>query len=622
MKMKVFKKNISEFLTIMKSCIRLSWRTSPFYTVLRFAGLMLIPLMATASSYLGKYVINLLAGAWLVPDPMLWCIFLLLGIFAAGTISAGLNKLVEYASKMHEDKLNTKITLDIMDSALSVDLECFDNAEYYDKLQAANNDAYAAAGILWNVLTFFSYSVSFISVFILMCTENSIFALLITAAAVPSAIVGTLYTKVLYDFSIERINQERQKGYYQGIATSKEYAQDIRLYRIGNVLKEKYERIWRTLFDKERKLVRKRTALTIIFDCLPEIVSLGIGIFLARQILNGLATVGDYSLYTGLISQLISASTIIISSVMQIYDNRLRISNLTKLAAFKSTIKDNGKEKLTSVETITFKNVFFTYPGTDIPVLKGLDFTLSRREKTAFVGLNGSGKSTMIKLMLRLYEPQKGQILINGKDIGCYTIDSVRDNFSVYFQEMLNYCFSLRDNVAIGDISKTAGDSAVTEALRESCADDILQKASGGLDTQIMRILSEDGLELSGGQHQKLALSRTFYRNRSVLVLDEPSSSLDPKAEHDIFKALEKLCDGRLTIFTSHRLSNTYLADRIIVMEKGRIIEDGTQAQLLKNNSRYAELFKYQQEKFQVSPENEAKSIHGDDGINNENRTD
>ena len=596
-------KNISQFFQMIDDCLKLSWRTSPVYTIIRFFGLMLVPLISVATTYISKYILNLLAGEWTVEKPMIICILLLLAIFTAGVLNAGLNKLVEYVQKMHEDKLNARMTMDIMDSALSVDLASFDDAAYYDKLQMAGSDIYAVSGILWNVLTFFSYSISFVSVFVLICTSNILFALLITIASVPSAVVGTLYTKALYDFSVEKMNQERQKGYYHGLAASKEYAQDIRLYRIGSLLKQRYERIWRTLFDKERKLVKKRTVWTVICQCLPEVSAFGISIYIVSQIFEGNRTIGDYSLYTGLMAQLITSVTIVISSAMQIYDNRLRIANIMGLKSFAPHIKDDGKNKLKTVTSIEFRHVSFKYPKTEKNVLKDVSFKIEKDEKVAFVGLNGSGKSTLIKLILRLYEADEGEILINGLNIGTYTLDSLRSNFSVYFQEMLNYCFSLRDNVILGDLNRQEDDTIIESYIRRSCGDDILNKAGHGLDTQVMRILDEAGMEMSGGQHQKLALARTFYRRHSVLVLDEPSSSLDPKAEHDIFEMLENETKGYMTIFTSHRLLNTYLADRIIVLEAGEIIEEGTQKELLKNNERFAQLFKYQQEKFHVNTE-------------------
>ena len=216
--------------------------------------------------------------------------------------------------------------------------------------------------------------------------------------------------------------------------------------------------------------------------------------------------------------------------------------------------------------------------------MNNVSLRFRKTEKTVLVGVNGSGKTTIIKLLLRLYEPDSGRILVNGVDIKEYRLESLRRNFSVYFQEMGNYCMSLYENVIIGDAERE-DEQAVYKALEQSCCGDILDKAIYGLNTNLMRMFDKDGLELSGGQYQKIALARCLYRRSTVLVLDEPSSNLDPKAEHDIFEQIRQLSDNKLTIFTSHRLSNVSLADRIIVLEHGCVVEEGTQKELLEKIS-------------------------------------
>ena len=189
---------------------------------------------------------------------------------------------------------------------------------------------------------------------------------------------------------------------------------------------------------------------------------------------------------------------------------------------------------------------------------------------------------------------------INGMDIRNYTIRSLRQSFSVYFQDDPSYSFDLRENVSIADAERMEGDDAITHAIEDSGAGDILDKAPAGLDTFLTRLFDRDGMELSGGQYQKLALARTFYRRHSALILDEPSSNLDPRAEHQLFERLRDFAQGKTVLFTSHRLTNVALADRIVVLEYGEILEDGTQQELLAKNGRYAELFRYQQERYQV----------------------
>jgi len=232
--------------------------------------------------------------------------------------------------------------------------------------------------------------------------------------------------------------------------------------------------------------------------------------------------------------------------------------------------------------------------------LDGVSFILKKEQKVAFVGLNGSGKTTLIKLLLRMYDPESGVIRVNSIDSKEYTLSDLRLNFSVFFQEMRNYSFTLRENFSFVSEEQEYDDAAAEMALRNAYCDDIISMARKGLDTALTRFFDQEGIELSGGQHQKLALARTFFREHTALILDEPSSNLDPIAEQKVFESLESITSNKMTIFTSHRLSNVSLADRIIVLENGRVIEDGTQDELMKNNHRYAEMFKYQQERYMV----------------------
>jgi ABC-type multidrug transport system fused ATPase/permease subunit len=550
------------------------------------------------SAFLGKYLINLFTGTYVVQDKYSTSIGLLVCIFIIGFLQRGESILIQYMQSMHNNILNEKLAMMVMDCSVKADMEYFDNTEYYDKLQAAARDSYSMSSIMWNALTFLSALISFIGVFAVLWVANPLYGILLAFAAIPSAIVSTKYTKSIYNLSMEQIKSERKKGYFQGIAMDKRYVQDIRLFRIGELLKEKHFGMWKEIFVKQRKVSRKRTIAAIIWDCLPEGISTGIGIHIGFRILNGASTVGDYSLYIGLIGQFLYACSSLTMTFTNIYDNKLRIINLKSIFEFENHILDHGKMELKEIVNIEFEHVSFAYPNTTRMVLEDVSFHLHRNEKTAFVGINGSGKTTLIKLILRMYDPDVGKIKINGIDIKEYRIESLRDGFSVYFQEMSNYCMSLKENISISDINQGGTDDEVSDVLKKSCCEDILEKAAKGLSTDLTRIFEEDGMELSGGQHQKLALARTLYRRNQALILDEPSSNLDPKAEHDIFENLKMITDGKMTIFTSHRLSNISLADRIIVLEKGKIVEDGTSRQLLTNNGRYAQLYRYQQEKF------------------------
>jgi len=596
--MKNFNIALSGFFATVKWCITLSWRSSKLYTIARIAADIVTPLLAIATAFVGKHILDLISGPTETADAHNTLILLFAGLASIAIVRLVSRHAVQYSQSMQSEMLNGEIAITMMERALSADLEFFDNPEYYDRLNSASQDSMAVSYIVWNVMSCISASVAFVGAFAVLFQANPIYGLAMMAAAVPASIAAAKYTKSLYMLSLEQINEHRQMHYCQYMASGKEFAQDMRLFDAGERLKARYRRIWTALFGKRRGMTRKRSILTGLLECLPELVVVSIGVHIAFGVLDGKSTVGDYALFTGLAGQLWSSINMFSSSTLQIYDNKLKIENIKKLDTFKNRVIDSGKKSLKKVESISFENVSFTYPGAKYAALKNISFALHKNEKIVLVGLNGSGKSTLIKLLLRMYEPDTGVIRINGVDIKEYKLSQLRANFSVYFQDMFNYNFTLRENFAIADEGQQ--DEHVIDALKAAYAHDILEKATKGLDTSITRQFDLDGIELSGGQHQKLALARALYRRHTALILDEPSSNLDPKAEHEIFAALKAFTDGKMTIFTSHRLSNVALADRILVLEKGRLVEDGTQEELLKNKHRYAELFQYQQEKYDV----------------------
>jgi len=598
--MKDIIKGIPSFWATVLWCLSLSWESSKLYTIVRIAADIITPLLVIATAYVGKHVLDVLSGAQAVDDTQRALLLLFSGLFAIALVRMVSRKVTQYSQSMQSEMVNGRIALDMMNRSISADLEYFDNPAYYDRLKSVNQDSMAISYILWNVLSCISASVTFIGAFAILFQANPLYGLVMMVAAIPSSIATAKYTKLLYMLSLEQINEHRQMHYCQHIASDKMFAQDVRLFGAGERLKDRYRRIWEGLFARRRGMTRKQSILTGLLEALPEIVVVLIGIDVAFGVLHNTNTVGDYVLFTGLAGQLWNSINMFSSSAMQIYDNKLKIENIKMLDTFQNRVTNTGTESLTKVENISFEQVIFTYPGATVPALNNISFILHKNEKVVLVGLNGSGKSTLIKLLLRMYEPDSGQICINGKEIHEYKLDELRANFSVYFQEMYNYNFTLRENFTIADDGQEDVDSQAKSALKSTYANDIIEKASKGMDTSITRLFDTEGIELSGGQHQKLALARTLYRRHTALILDEPSSNLDPKAEHEIFIALKTLTDGKMTIFTSHRLSNVALADRILVLEKGELIEDGTQEQLLKNKHRYAELFHYQQEKYDI----------------------
>ena len=288
--------------------------------------------------------------------------------------------------------------------------------------------------------------------------------------------------------------------------------------------------------------------------------------------------------------------------IAHIYEDKLKVDTVKRFKGQENHVLDEGKLHLDNISEIEFRNVSFHYPDTEYEVLKDISFCVHKGEKVCLVGANGAGKSTIIKLVLRFYDVTQGQVLINGIDIREYTLASVRNGFSTLFQQYDKMAFSLRENIMLSDIKKEkCSDQDVIEALKQAGAIRILEKVNYNLDAPLSRLFDSHGLELSGGEMQKVGLARAIYRLRTAIIFDEPSAALDPVSETKLFERLQEYLKGKTTIFTTHRMNTVHLADKIIVVKGGYVCENGTHDELLKLNGIYAELFKVQAEKFKVA---------------------
>lgn len=597
-----YKNKIKDLGQVFSWCIVMSWRVSPLYTILRVLSELFNPILNIVAAFVSKQIINYLSSfTGIYNSKYIYNLLILMGLVIL--IKVVMIKVQVYTRTVHSEQLEQWMARKMIDFSFDVDLAYFDDPNYQDKLTSAMRDGAILVQALSSSISAISAIISFLVAFVILSKENIIYALIMTIAAIPSGVALKYYTESLYDLSLEQISNKRKLSYIHSIAFDRRFSQDMRLFQSSKILKTSYDDLWKRLFGQRKKILKEKSKITLILDFLPEIILLIISGYIIFNILEGKSQIGDYVFLSGLLGQLWDSTSGFISAIMEIVENKLRMDNYQSLFKYTNKIKDDGELELNKVESIAFENVSFKYPLSDRYALKDVSFYIKSPEHVAFIGLNGSGKSTIIKLILRFYEPTTGIIMINGINIKSYSICSLRKAFSVYFQDMSNFAFSIRENFHLTNPNEIGNDDEIIEALDKSDFIEILNLTNEGLDAYISKFFAPNGLILSGGQVQKLALARVLYRKNTILILDEVSSNLDPKAEHEIFNKLKEITEDRLTLFTSHRLSNLSLANRIIVLEDGKVIEDGKPEKLLKDNKRYAELLRYQQKKYMLKGE-------------------
>jgi len=515
-------------------------------------------------------------------------------------IATILEKLNTYATGLHVELIENKIRLSFIQKGSSASLEVYDNTDYYNRFSSAINDSMALSSIIWSAVNCVSAIIAFFTTFLLLSNYNILFSLLITITSIPAAYARRCYTRELFKTSLNQTEDMRRSQYYFRLLTSKDHAPDIRVFNIAKLLSDKYNSLWNALFLARKKLITKRTVITGFLEFLPEVAAIIITFVISFNVLFQDNSIGDYSLYTSLLTQIWASILTLTFSFTQIYDYRLRIENIRRLDCYKSQVEDNGSRDLEQIDEIIFQEVTFCYPGTDNRVLDRLSLRIEKGENIAIVGKNGSGKSTLVKLVLRLYDPDDGKILINNVDIREYSIKSLRAAFSTYFQNNQNFAFSLKDNIVLGDQNKAkdVSDIYLRSVLRNAGAEQVLDKLNGDFNGYLSREYSQAGIELSDGENQRVALARTFFRNCQVVILDEPSSSLDAEAEYDLFCRLKQLAKHKTVITISHRLSNMREVNRILFLDAGGIIEDGNHELLMKKGGKYSYYYNLQTEKY------------------------
>ena len=531
--------------------------------------------------------------------------FLLVFYFIYKILNQIINRLNTAVTRVAGEKVVRYVKLQIMEKAKTVDMADFDRPEFYEKLENANREAgMRPIGILSSTFDAISKAISLVSYVVVLMTAPDMWwaALVMILVSVPTAVVSFSYRRKNYMYMRYRSKDRRQMNYYSDIMVNKDIVKEIRMFDLGDRFTDGFDKVFDGYYKGIRRLIVRENIWQISITVMSSVVNCVFFAMIAYQVFTGRIQIGDYSLYTGALTSIASNVASLISVSASVYEGTLFVDNIISFMKVEPTIVPTCDEPQRvnhgGAHTIEFRNVSFRYPGTERDVLKNVNLTIRPGETAVLVGLNGAGKTTFIKLLTRLYDPTEGEIFLDGKNLREYDVKDLYSMFGIIFQDFGKYAFSVSENIEFGDVHREHSARDVAQAATDADAVDFIDKLPNGYDTPLMRYFEPNGIELSIGQWQKLAIARAFYSTSDILILDEPTASLDPIAEQEIFNQFDKLREDKTTIFVSHRLSSATMATKIIVLEYGELIEEGTHKELMEKKGRYFELFSTQASRY------------------------
>jgi ATP-binding cassette subfamily B protein len=578
----------------------LVWATSPRLTLALGGASLFQSVTPAAQVWLsGRLIDEVVAGIAAVGDEahirtiVLIAIVQLLLLLASSFLQTASN----ISQQLLQERLAIHVQLEIMRHAATLDLADFENAEYYDQLQQAQREsARRPVEMVSGVFGLGRSLVTFATMVALLLGLSPWVAGAALLSPIPAFISGSRYGWWGFQQMRRQSPVRRIMSYLTTLMTTDEYAKEVKLFTAGDYFIDRYDRTARGYYEETRHLLVRRYLAGFGWGSLTTLASSATFLYVALLAVRGQVTLGALTVYTQAAAQVQGAFQGILGGVQGLYEHGLYLSTLYELLEREPRItapEHPAPVRRPFRQGIEFRNVSYQYPGRDEPALQDVSFTIEPGQTVALVGRNGAGKSTIVKLLGRLYDPDAGVILIDGRDVREYDPVELRREFGVMFQDYAAYQVSAGENIGVGNVDRADDATAIAEAAARAGADEVIGKLPDGFDTTLGKQF-EGGHQLSGGEWQKIALARAFMRDAQVLILDEPTAALDAQAEHDLFSRIKDLTQGKMALYISHRFSTVRMADRILFLEDGRLVEQGTHEQLMALGGRYAGLFDLQ----------------------------
>lgn len=596
---KIFKE-FGFFWANTRRALQFVWEASRKLTVANIILVFLLGLLPLAALYLIKLIVDAVVDGLNSSDfepafeSVVWLIIAAGVVAIIGGLFSILSNLVR---QLHAQNVTDFMYSILHAKSLEVDLEYYENSKYFDALYRAQREVGTKpSAILGNLLRIGQNGITLLALAGVLWWLHWSIVLILFVTTLPEIILRFKLANRLYAWQRALTPKQRKAQYLNNMLTRASHAKEIRLFDLGALFQEWFKAIRATIRQERKEIEIQHSMAMLGAQTLTNCAVFSLFIFVAYRTMNGMLGIGDLVMYFQAIQRGYGAMQTLGQSISGLYENNLFVSNLYEFLALPQRILNPPKPKVVPPALksgLTFDHVSYSYSGASRTVVQDISFTIKPGEHIAFVGKNGAGKTTLVKLICRLYDPTRGQITLDNVDIREFNLTELRGQISVIFQDFIQYHMSVQDNIRFGASPHSFDVEQIEMAADQAGASDLIARLPDGYQTMLGKLF-EGGEELSIGEWQKIALARAFLRQSQILVLDEPTSAMDAKAEAELFERFHALAKDRIAILISHRLSTVKMVDRIYLLDQGRVVESGTHDELMEKHGPYSELFETQ----------------------------
>ncbi len=578
--------------------LRIVWDSGGTVVVLGVVFRLIASLLPLAIAWVGaKLIIDAVVRIVTTSQPVTPHLWYLVALeFALAVLSGTVSRIVDYFDSLLADNYMRHVSILVMKHAAELDLLAYEDPVFYDRLERARVQATDRLGMIQSIGRLIQQVVTTIAFSVSIMLFSPWLLLLLIAGVVPAFLGESHFAFLGYAKNFRQTPVRRQLDYLRVLGGSKEAAKELKLFGLKDFLTGRFTKLSDQIYNEDVGLARRKMIAGAVLSLVGTLGYYGTYVYVIWRTVSGVLRLSALTFLTAAIQQASSNIQQIFSTVSGIADQALFLTDLVAFLEMQPTIR--SKPSALPVPRpirrgFEFRNVSFRYPGGSRMVLDRFNFFLQPGERVALIGENGQGKTTIVKLLCRLYDPVEGQILLDGVDLRDYDLETLYREIGVIFQDFMRYEMTARENIAVGRIEEIGNQELLLSSAHKSMADEVIAKLGLGFDQMLGRRF-EGGVDLSGGEWQKVALARAYLRDAQVLILDEPTAALDARSEFEVFQRFAELTAGKMALFISHRFSTVRMADRIVVLEDGRIAEEGRHDDLTNLGGRYAAMFEMQ----------------------------